>query len=64
MVIVKSLHWNALEVVRIDHKSYLQQLATGGTPNKSFQMCFDFELQSLNMFLDPIDLVYPMHSMI
>jgi hypothetical protein len=47
------------EVVRINHRSYLQQLASNGTPRQSLQMCFEFELQSLKMCLDPIDLVYP-----
>jgi hypothetical protein len=56
MFIGKSFPWNALEVVRISHKSYLQQLATSGTPRQSLQMHFEFKLQSLKMCLDPINL--------
>ncbi len=59
MFVSKNFPWNALEVVKINHKSYLQQLANNGTPKQSLQMYFEFELQSLKMCLDPIDLVYP-----
>jgi len=58
MFVSKSPPWNALEVVRINHKSYFQQLVSSGTPRQSLQMHFEFELQSLKMCLDPIDLVY------
>jgi hypothetical protein len=59
IVVGKSFPWNALEVVRINHRSYFQHLATNGTPRQSFQMCFElFELRYLKMCLDPIDLVY------
>jgi len=47
------------EVVKINCRSYLQQLASSVTPRQSLQMCFEFDLQSLKMCLDPIDLVYP-----
>jgi hypothetical protein len=59
MFVGKNFPWNALEVIKINHKSYLQQLANGGTPKQSLQMYFEFELQSLKMCLDPIELVYP-----
>jgi hypothetical protein len=59
MFVGKSPPWNALEVVRINHKSYLQQLANSGTLGQSLQMHFEFELQALKICLDPIDLVYP-----
>jgi hypothetical protein len=59
MFVGKNFPWNALELVKINHKSYLQQLADSGTPRQSLQMYFEFELQSLKMCLDPIDLVYP-----
>ncbi len=59
MFVGKSPPWNALEIIRINHKSYLQQLASSSTPRQSLQMHFEFELQSLKMCLDPIDLVYP-----
>jgi len=59
MFVGKNLPWNALEEIRINHKSYLQQLASSSTPRQSLQMHFEFELQSLKMCLDPINLVYP-----
>ncbi len=59
MFVGKSPPWNALEVVRINHKSYLQRLANSGTPRQSLQMHFEFELQSSKMCLDPIQQVYP-----
>jgi hypothetical protein len=59
MFVGKNPPWNALEEIRINHKSYLQQLASSSTPRQSLQMHFEFELQSLKMCLDPINLVYP-----
>jgi hypothetical protein len=59
MFVRKNFPWNALEVVKINHKSYLQQLANSGISRQSLQMYFEFELQSLRMCLDSIDLVYP-----
>jgi hypothetical protein len=59
MFVGKSPPWNALEVIRIDHKSFVQQLTSSGTPRQSLQMHFKFELQSLKMCLHPIDLIYP-----
>jgi hypothetical protein len=59
MFVSKNFPWNALEVVKINHKSYLQQLANSGTPKQSLQMYFEFELQSFKMCLDPSNLVYP-----
>jgi hypothetical protein len=58
-MIYESLPWNALEGMKVDHRSYLQHLATNGSPRKSLQMHFEFELQTLKMRLLPIDLVYP-----
>jgi len=59
MVVSESLPWNALEGMKVDHRSYLQHLATNGSQRKSLQMHFEFELQTLKMYLLPIDLVYP-----
>jgi hypothetical protein len=47
IVIVKNLPWNALELTKINHRSYFQHLATSGTPRQLVQMYFElFE----NMF--------------
>ncbi len=47
-VVGKNLAWNALEVVRIIHRSYFQHLATNGTPKQSLQIHFEFEHQCLD----------------
>jgi len=59
MVVSENLPWNALEGKKVDHRSYLQHLATNRTPRKSLQMHFEFELQTLKMCVLPIDWVYP-----
>jgi hypothetical protein len=54
----KSVPWNALEVMKIDHKFYLQQIATSCTSRRLLQLHFGYEFQCLKMCLQPIDIVY------
>jgi hypothetical protein len=51
--------WNALEVVKINHKSYLQHVTTDRTPRQSFKMQFEGELRTLHKFMEPQELVEP-----
>ncbi len=55
----ESVPWNALEVVKINHKSYLQHVATNHTPRQSLKMWFEGELQTLQKFMEPRNLVEP-----
>ncbi len=50
---------NTLEVVKINHKSYLQHVATSHTPRQSLKMQFEGELQTLQKFMGLRDLVKP-----
>jgi hypothetical protein len=55
----ESVPWNALEVVGINHKSYLQHVTTSHTPRQSLKMYFEGELRTLQKFMEPRDLVEP-----
>jgi hypothetical protein len=59
LIVSESVPWNALEVVRINHTSYLQCVATSHTPRQSFKMWFEGEHQTLQKFMEPRDLFEP-----
>ncbi len=59
LIVGKSVPWNTLEVVKINHKSYLQHVTTSHTPRQSFKMCFEGEFRTLQKFIEPWDLVEP-----
>ncbi len=44
LIVGESVAWNALEVVRINHKSYFQHVAISHTPRQSLKMRFESEL--------------------
>jgi hypothetical protein len=41
LIVGESIPWNALEVVKLNHKFYLQHVATNHTPKQSLQMRFE-----------------------
>jgi hypothetical protein len=49
------MHWRELELVTDPTSNNLLVVVPQGSHSK----CVEFELQSLKMCLDPIDLVYP-----
>jgi hypothetical protein len=51
--------YNALRVIIINHKSYLQHVATNHTPRQSLEMQFEGQLQTLQKFMEPRSLVEP-----
>ncbi len=53
LTVGESVPWNALKVVRINHKSYLQHVATSHTPRQSLKMRFEGELQTLQKLMEP-----------
>jgi hypothetical protein len=57
LIMGENVHWNTLEVVRINHKSYLQHVATSHTPRQSLKMWFEGELWTLQKFIEPWNLV-------
>jgi hypothetical protein len=52
LIMGENVPWNALEVVRINHKSYLQHVTTSHTPRQSLKMRFEGELQTLQKFME------------
>jgi hypothetical protein len=58
MVIGEKFPWNTLQVLKVDHKSYLQHLVRNDISKRLFQMHFKFKFQTLKMCFLPIDLVY------
>jgi len=58
VIVLKSVPWNALEVMKIDHKFYLQQIATSCTPRWLLQLHFGYEFQCLKTCFQPINIVY------
>jgi hypothetical protein len=59
LIMGENVPWNALEVVRINHKSYLQHVATSHTPRQSLKMWFEGKLWTLQKFMEPQNLVEP-----
>ncbi len=59
LIVGENVPWNALEVVKINHKSYLQHVTTSHTPRQSFKMRFEGELQTLQKFMELRNLVEP-----
>jgi hypothetical protein len=57
LIVGKNVPWNALEVVRINHKSYLQHVTTSHTPRQSLKMWFEGEFRTLQKFMEPRNLV-------
>jgi hypothetical protein len=57
LIVGESVLWNTLEVVKINHKSYFQHVATSHTPRQSLKMQFEGELWTLQKFLEPQDLI-------
>jgi hypothetical protein len=42
-VVGKSLPWNVLEMVKLDHRCYLNYIREHGMKRQSFQTCFELE---------------------
>jgi hypothetical protein len=55
-VVGKSLPWNALEMVKLDHKCYLNYIRKHGTERQSFQTCFELEFLCATNCLTTIDI--------
>lgn len=48
--------WNALELMKIDHKFYLAAIVRNGVKRWFLQNHFQFELKCLKLFMHSIDL--------
>jgi len=59
LIVDESVLWNALEVVRFNHESYFQHVATNHTQRQFLQMQFEGKLQTLQKFMEPRELVEP-----
>ncbi len=52
----QSLLWNALKVVRINHRFFVQSIIKIATPSQYFLKRLEFELSSLKVYLQMNDL--------
>jgi hypothetical protein len=59
LIVGESVPWNTLEVIKINHKSYLQHVAISCTPRQPLKMQFEGELWTLQKFMEPRDLIEP-----
>jgi hypothetical protein len=49
----ENVRWNTLKVIRFNHKSYLQHVATSHTLRQSLKMQFEGQHQTLQKFMEP-----------
>jgi hypothetical protein len=56
VVVGKSVAWNALKIIKINHRPYLYTLRKYGMIRHYFQTCFAFQLHCSNECLEASDL--------
>jgi hypothetical protein len=59
LIVGENVPWNVLEVIKINHKSYLQLLAASCTPRQSLKMRFEGEFWTLQKFMETQYLIEP-----